>query len=99
MSIRWIRNLLLDGKDPFLLSLSKKRKLFVSYDETGWPMERRVGQHCSVILELMRQFSREFPSREIKVHNVPRYADVVKNGVGYYYHNPKEAAEKSVYLN
>jgi len=41
-------DLLLDGKDPFLLSLSKKGKLFVPYDETGWPMEKRVGQHCSV---------------------------------------------------
>ncbi len=39
---------LLDGKDPFLLSLSKKKKLFVPYDESGWPLEKRVGQHLSV---------------------------------------------------
>ena len=38
--------LLLDGKDPFLLSLSKKKRLFVPYDENGWPMDKRVGQHC-----------------------------------------------------
>jgi len=92
-------DLLLDGKDPFLLSLSKKGKLFVPYDETGWPMDKRVGQHCSVILEIMRQFSRKSPDREIKIRNVPRYADVVKNGVGHYFHNPEEADKADVYLN
>jgi hypothetical protein len=90
-------DLLLDGKDPFLLSLSKKGKLFVPYDETGWPMDKRVGQHCSVILEIMRQFSRKSPEREIRVRNVPRYADVVKNGVGHYFHNPKEADKDDIY--
>lgn len=92
-------DLLLDGKDPFLLSLSKKGKLFVPYDETGWPMEKRVGQHCSVILELVRQFSRRFPDKTIKLHNVPRYTEVVKNGIGHYYHNPAQANKKDVYFN
>ncbi len=91
--------LLLDGKDPFLLSLSKKGKLFVPYDETGWPMDKRVGQHTSVILELMRQFTRKFPEKALEVQDVPKYAEVVKNGVGHYYHNPDEADKKSIYLN
>jgi predicted deacylase len=92
-------DLLLDGKDPFLLSLSKKKKLFVPYDETGWPMEKRVGQHCSVILELVRQFSRKFPNKSIQMRNVPRYAEVVKNGIGHYYHNPIQANKKDIYYN
>jgi len=92
-------DLLMDGKDPFLLSLSKKKKLFVPYDETGWPMEKRVGQHCSVVLELIRQFSRKFPDRTIKLRNVPRYADVVKNGVGHYYHDPAKVDKTDVYFN
>ncbi len=92
-------DLLLDGKDPFLLNLSKKKKLFVPYDETGWPMEKRVGQHCSVVLEIIRQFSRKLPDRAINLQNVPRYADVVKNGVGHYYHDPDKADKADVYSN
>ncbi|MCP2521038.1 succinylglutamate desuccinylase [SCandidatus Aminicenantes bacterium Aminicenantia_JdfR_composite] len=92
-------DLLLNGKDPFLLSLSKQGKLFVPYDETGWPMRKRVGQHCSVILELFRQFSRKFSDKAIIVRNVPRYAEVVKNGVGHYYHDPKKADKKRIYYN
>jgi len=92
-------NLLLDGKDPFLLSLSKKRKLFVPYDETGWPMEKRVGQHCSVVLEVIRQYSRKFPDRTIKIRNVPKYAEVVKNGVGHYFHNPDKTDKANIFFN
>ncbi len=91
--------LLLDGKDPFLLTLSKKGMLFVPYDETGWPMEKRVGQHCSLVLELIRQFSRKFPEKKIEIRNVPRYAEVMKNGVGHYYQDPKTADKDKVHLN
>lgn len=91
--------LLLDGKDPFLLSLSQKKKLFVSYDESGWPLEKRVGQHCSVTLEIMRQFSKKSPEKAIIVQEFPRYSDIVKNGVGYYFHNPETSEKNKIYLN
>jgi predicted deacylase len=91
--------LLLDGKDPFLLSLAGKKKLFVPYDQSGWPLERRVGQHCSVTLEIFRQFSKKNPDRAITVHGVPRYAEIVKNGVGHYYLDPAKAEAKKVVFN
>lgn len=92
-------DLLLNGKDPLLLSLAKQKKLFVPYDETGWPMAKRVGQHASVILEILRQFSRKSPERAIAITNVPRYAEIVENGVGFYFHNPAEAQKENIYLN
>jgi predicted deacylase len=91
--------LLLDGKDPFLLSLAQKKKLFVPYDASGWPMEKRVGQHCSVILEILRQYSKKNPERSILVRNVPRYAEVIQNGVGHYFHDPAAAEKDKIYPN
>ncbi len=82
--------LLLEGKDPFLLKLAEKKKLFVPYDESGWPLSRRVGQHCSIIQEIFRQFSRRNPDRAIDVRGVPRYAEVVKSGVGHYLDDPSK---------
>ena len=92
-------DLLLNGKDPFLLKLSKQNKLFVPYDEEGWPMEKRVGQHCSVILEILNQFSQMNPDKALIIKNVPKYADVVKNGVGFYYHDPDKAEKDKVFYN
>ncbi len=89
--------LLIDGKDDFLLSLSGKKKLFVSYDETGWPMDKRVGQHASVALEILKQFTKKNPDRAIKLSGFPRYAEIVQNGIGKYFHDPAKADPKSVY--
>lgn len=86
----------LDGKDPFLLSLSKKKKLFVPYDETGWSLEKRVGQHCSTTLEIFRQFSRRNADRALVVRGVPRYAEILENGVGHYFADPAKAAPGTV---
>ncbi len=90
--------LLLDGRDPFLLSLAGKKKLFVPYDASGWPLAKRVGQHCSVTLEIFRQFSKKNPDRAIVVRGVPRYADVVRYGVGHYFRDPGGARSEDVVL-
>lgn len=92
-------DLLVDGKDPFLLSLSKKGKLFVPYDEEGWSMDKRVGQHCSVTLEIVNQYSKKNSERAIQIKNVPQYADVIKNGVGFYYHDPDKADKSKIVYN
>lgn len=92
-------DLLLNGKDPFLLSLAKQQKLFVPYDENGWPVAKRVGQHCSVALEIINQFSRKNADKAINVSNVPRYAEIVENGVGHYFRDPNKAPKGSVYQN
>jgi len=90
---------LLDGKDPFLLQLAKKQKLFVSYDESGWPLEKRVGQHCSLTLEIFRQYAKKNPERSILVRGIPRYAELVENGVGHYFRDPSKAEKDRVYMN
>ena len=80
--------LMLDGKDPFLLSLSKKKKLFVPYDENGWPMDKRVGQHTLRRPGNPPTVLQENPDRAIRLSGVPRYAEIVKNGVGSIFPRP-----------
>jgi len=92
-------DLLLDGKDPFLLKLAQKGMLFVPYDETGWPMAKRVGQHCSAVLEIAKQYSRKNQERAIEISNVPRYIEVMENGVGFYYKDPSKAKKENVFNN
>jgi len=92
-------SLLLNGKDPFLLSLAKQKKLFVPYDENGWPMKNRVGQHCSVILEILNQLSNSTPEKAVLVSGVPRYKDLLKNDVGYYFRDPAAEDAKNIYFN
>ena len=62
-------------------------------------MEKRVGQHCSVILEIMNQFSRRNPNKTIYVKHVPRYSEILEKGVGFFYHDPEEAVKERIYYN
>jgi predicted deacylase len=89
---------LLDGKDPFLLRLSEKGKLFVPYDADGWPIDKRVGQHTSTVLELLNQFSRRTPERAVVLSGVPRYADIVENGIGFYFRDPAAVPSDRIHL-
>ncbi len=89
--------LLMTGRDPFLLSLAAQQKLFVPYDASGWPIAKRVGQHCSVALEIINQYSMRNAERAVHVSGVPRYADLVKNGVGHYLRDPSEARANEVH--
>jgi hypothetical protein len=52
-----------------------------------------------LILEILGQHAKKFPDRAIEVRGVPRYADIVKNGVGYYFHDPDRAERDKVYSN
>ena len=90
--------LLLDGKDPLLLSLAAQNRLFVPYDETGWSIDQRVGQHLSVMLELMNQWTRKNGDAPIISSGIPKYADILENSVGGYLLNPDEADPDKIYL-
>jgi len=90
-------DLLMSGRDPFLLSLAAQEKLFVPYDASGWPIARRVGQHCSVALEIINQYSMRHAERAVRVSAVPRYADLVSRGVGAFLRDPGKAGTGTVH--
>ncbi|GAB4115564.1 MAG: succinylglutamate desuccinylase/aspartoacylase family protein [Candidatus Caldatribacteriota bacterium] len=89
-------NLLLTGKDPFVMKAGEYGLLYEKIDEQGWTIEVRVGRHCSTILQVLQNYSEIYPDKDIIVSNIPHYAEVIKNGVGYYFHNPEEASTDRV---
>ncbi|PNE23496.1 succinylglutamate desuccinylase [Mesotoga sp. Brook.08.YT.4.2.5.1] len=88
--------LIIDGIDPFVLKAGEKGLLFVPYDENGFSMDRRVGQHSSVIQEILSQWTKKNPDRGFSV-SAPRYAEIVENELGYYFKDPAEADSRKVY--
>ncbi len=84
-------NLLLTGKDPFVMKAGKYGLLYEKIDERGWPIEVRVGRHTSTILQVIQTYSEIYPDKAVFLSQVPRYAEVIQNGVGHYFYNPAEA--------
>lgn len=88
--------LLLTGKDPFVMHAGFRGLLYEQITEGGWPIDVRVGRHCSTVLEVVSIWSELNPDKPVKIEGVPRYAEVIKNGVGYYFHNPDDADKAKV---
>ena len=91
-------HLLLTGKDPFVMKAGEYGLLYEKIDEQGWPIDVRVGRHTSAILQVIQTFSEMYPDKVVAISSVPRYAEVIENGVGHYLYNPDEApADRVVY--
>ncbi len=86
------RALLLEGKDEFIVKAGKHGLLFERIDENGWHIDVRVGRHCSTILQILELWSEDQHERGIRMTQVPRYAEVIANGTGYYLRNPSTAS-------
>ena len=81
-------NLLLTGKDPFVQMAGRYGLLYEKIDENGWPIDVRVGRHASTVLELAQSWSDLNMTKPIKISNVPRYGEIIENGIGHYFANP-----------
>ncbi len=87
------RKLLLEGKDEFLVRAYSHGLLFEKIDESGWPIEKRVGRHCSSILHIIELWSEDNPQRTIQCEKVPRYREILDKGIGFFLRDPSQ--EKS----
>jgi predicted deacylase len=83
------RKLLLTGKDDFVVRAGKRGLLFEKIDEKGWPIDIRVGRHTSTVLQILEIWSGDYPGKAVVLSGVPRYTDVVRDGVGAYLKDPK----------
>lgn len=87
---------LLEGKDEFVVKAGEHGLLFAPIDENGWPIAVRVGRHTSTILQIFESWNEYYPDKIILCDNVPRYAEVIEKGVGFYLKNPDEADQHLV---
>jgi len=77
--------LILDGKDEMYLRAAKLGRLFVPYDENGWPIQVRVGRHVAGLQAIYAAFSNQHPDRAVVLDGLPTYDDCVKKGLGPYF--------------
>ncbi|MBM3310902.1 MAG: succinylglutamate desuccinylase [Candidatus Aminicenantes bacterium] len=82
--------LLLEGKDDFVVRAGRHGLLFEKIDEKGWPIDVRVGRHCSTLLTVLDVWSGDNPARAVSLRGIPRYAEVVAKGTGAFLRDPSK---------
>jgi hypothetical protein len=86
------RELLLTGQDEFIVKAGQHGLLHEKIDAKGWPMDVRVGRHTSTILGIMDSWNNAHSDRQLVCAEVPRYAEVIAKGTGFYLHDPAKAS-------
>jgi hypothetical protein len=81
--------LVLTGKDPYYVKARALGRLYVPFDDTGHPIEQRVGRHLAAVSEFALAVSAELPERPIEIDGIPEYEDLLKRGVGAFLRPPR----------
>ncbi len=89
---------LIEGKDVFVVKAGEHGLLFAPIDSSGWHLNKRVGRHCSTVLQTMESWNEFFPGKEIVCSNVPRYNEVIEKGVGAFLKDPSLAGTSKIYI-
>jgi len=92
------QKLLLTGKDEFVMKAGKYGLLFEKLDENGWPIDVRVGRHLSSVVRIFQVWTELHPEKPILMENVPRYAEVIANGTGFYLKDPSKASTGNLFF-
>lgn len=90
------RALLLDGKDNFVMRAGKHGLLFERMDENGWPIDVRIGRHCSSVLQIADLWTEEHPDRGVIITDVPRYQEIIDKGTGSFLHDPSKTEPRRI---
>jgi len=76
--------LIVEGKDELYVRAQKLGRLFVPFDEKGWPLSTRVGRHVAAIRAVFSAFGSSSPDQSIAVDGMPSYEELAAGELGKY---------------
>lgn len=91
--------LLMSGKDRFVMMAGDRGLLYAPIDESGWPIEKRVARHVAVATKIIEVNNSVNPDQTILIEGIPTYEEIMENGLAPYYHNPETAPAERVYYD
>jgi len=74
--------LVLTGQCPYYVRAHALGRLFVPFDETGHPLEDRVGRHMATIAEFVFVLSMLYPEYGMVIDGIPAHQDLLRMGIG-----------------
>ncbi|SMG31648.1 succinylglutamate desuccinylase/aspartoacylase family protein [Dethiosulfovibrio salsuginis] len=91
--------LLMSGRDRFVMKAGEHKLLYAPIDESGWPIDIRVGRHVTTFMTILDVFNQVDPSKAIVVSGIPSYQEMVDNGLGIYFKDPSSVPSDRVFID
>ena len=91
--------LLMSGKDRFVMKAGEHHLLYSPIDENGWPAKKRVARHVQTMLTLLEVNNMVHPEQTILIEGVPGYKEIMEKDLGFLFHDPSKAPADKVYYD
>ncbi|PIE55235.1 MAG: succinylglutamate desuccinylase [Dethiosulfovibrio peptidovorans] len=91
--------LLMSGKDRFVMKAGEHKLLYAPIDENGWPIDVRVARHVTAFLTMLQVFSQMDPSKTVEISGLPSYQEMVDGGIGSLYHDASAAPKDKIFYD
>ena len=91
--------LLMSGRDRFVMKAGEHKLLYAPIDEKGWPADKRIARHVTTVMTLLQVHNMLHPDRAILVEGIPSYAEMIEKGVGAFLHDPSAAPKGRVFYD
>jgi hypothetical protein len=73
--------LIVEGRDPLYVKAAKLGRLFVPFDEHGWPLKVRVARHVAGLQAIFAAYTSQAPDKPLVIGALPTYEDLAKQGL------------------
>jgi len=80
--------LLVRGRDENYVAAARMGRLFVDFDEDGWPLEKRVARHLTAVREVVNSYNDLHPDAPIVIDGIPGYDELIAKGLGVFLQPP-----------
>jgi hypothetical protein len=80
--------LVVNVRDPNYVRAAGLKRLFVSFDEKGWPLKLRVARNLAAIEEVINAYNELNPKTPVLIENIPDYDQVNARGLGAFLRPP-----------
>lgn len=84
---RMTEKLILNGQDECYVKADELNRLYVEFDETGHPLEERVGRHLTAIKGIINTYNDFYGESSIEAIGFPEYEALLDNGIGAFLAN------------
>ena len=91
--------LLMSGKDRFVMKAGENKLLYAPIDEDGWPIDKRVARHVTTTMTLVEVNNMMNPAQTILLEGIPAYTEILDEGIGAFFHDPASAPADRVYYD
>lgn len=90
--------LLMSGKDRFVMLAGDHNLLYSPIDENGWPIEKRVARHVTAALKVIEINNMMHFDQMIQLEGIPTYQEMVES-LAPFYHDPSTVSADRIYYD